>query len=58
MVKRIAERRPDTSRASWNDSWEKNEVYLNNISKYDLDGQESQVGTLFMLLGVTDGFPP
>ena len=52
MVKRIAERGPDTSRASWNDSWAKNEVYLNNISKYEFDWQELQVGISFVLLRV------
>ncbi len=43
MIKRIMDRKPDLSRASWSSSWSRNLSYLDNISKYDLEWHESKV---------------
>lgn len=43
MIKRITDRKPDISRESWSSSWERNLLYLDNISKFDLEWHESKV---------------
>ena len=43
MVKRIMDRKPETCRDNWMSSWSKNLLYLDNISKYNLDPYRGQV---------------
>ncbi|CAF0818871.1 unnamed protein product [Didymodactylos carnosus] len=40
MIKRITNRKADTSREAWERNWSQNMNYANNISKYDVDWHE------------------
>ncbi|CAF0726754.1 unnamed protein product [Adineta steineri] len=42
MLKRIVDRKPEFNQNDWSTSWSRNLSYLDNISKYELDWNDSK----------------